>query len=114
MSNWGVTTLRILDALEHVGPMTRAELARELGMPSNRIGSVITRLCQPVKRPAGPRRVRISGWRDEEEGSRCYLRAIYALGSGPDAVKPPAKNHTERARRYRAGKRARESFRMPF
>lgn len=105
VSNWGVTVVRVLDALEHVGPMTSGELARELDKHRDLIASVLTRLQRPSKRPVGPRRVYIADWRDEDEGQRIYLRAVYAAGNKKDAPKPARKNAAERSRRYRDNKR---------
>jgi hypothetical protein len=87
---WGDTTTRILALLSEVGPMTRSEVSRHLGMPRNDCASVLSRLCKPTKRPVGPRRTHISGWVYDEEGQRQYPRAVYCLGDQPDVRKPKA------------------------
>lgn len=105
MSKWGVLALRIIDSLEQLGPMTTSEIAREIGRDRNGMGSVLTRLMQKSKRPPGPKRVYIKDWRDEEDGQRCYLRAIYAAGDKPNKPKPERKTRAERSKRYRDNKR---------
>lgn len=105
MSRWGIIVVRIMDALEQLGPMTSAELARELAIDRDTVGSVLSRLKRPSKRPVGPKRVHVVDWCDEDEGSRTYLRAIYAAGNKVDATKPPRKSNAERSQRYRDNKR---------
>lgn len=111
MSNWGVTALRIVDKLEQLGPMTTSEIARELGVERDSMGSIITRLRKPSKRPRGPKRIHIADWRDEEDGQRTYLRAVYGAGNKKDAEKPERKSGAERSRRYRDNKRQ-QSFNL--
>jgi hypothetical protein len=88
MRAWGDTTQRMLDALETLGPMTRSEICAALDLNRDEASSIVTRLRRPRLRPEAPARVYISAWRDDEEGQRRYLRAVYALGCKPDAPKP--------------------------
>lgn len=112
MSKWGVVVLRILDALEQVGPMTTSEIAREIDVPRTRLGGVISRLNRPTIVPKAKKRIYIAEWRDDEENQRCYLRAVYAIGSKKDAEKPACKTPAERATRYRDRKRGKQA--SPF
>lgn len=108
MSTWGVTTLRMLDALEQHGPMTRSELCAHLGLDRQTAASIVSRLTKPSKRPLGPKRVYICDWRDDEEGQRKYLRAVYALGDKPDKPRPAYKPRLLAAkRRYWAARKQR-------
>jgi len=105
MSNWGVISLRIVDMLEQLGPMTTSEIAKELGVERDSMGSIITRLRKPSKRPRGPKRVYVHDWRDEEDGQRAYLRAVYGAGNKKDAPKPERKSGAERSKRCRDNRR---------
>lgn len=100
MRGWGVTTLRILDALEQYGPMTRAEMSKHLNLPRQDCSAIFSRLSRPSKRPEGPKRIYITGWRYDEEGQRRYPRAVYAIGDLVDAAKPKSDIKANR-RRYR-------------
>jgi hypothetical protein len=63
---------------------------------------------QPCKRPLGPKRVYICDWRDDAEGERRYLRAVYALGDLPDKAKPSVKARVlQSKRRYWAARKVR-------
>lgn len=108
MSTWGVTTLRMLDALEQHGPMTRTELCDHLGLDRTTAASIVSRLMKPSKRPVGPKRVYICDWRDDAEGERRYLRAVYAIGKKPDKPRPEYRPRLLAAkRRYWAARKQR-------
>lgn len=98
MSKWGVLTLRVLDALEHVGPMTASDLKAHLGLERPIGGSVLARLTQRTERT--PRRAHVCDWRREQDGQRDILRAVYAFGDKPNKRKPKAKSHTDSTREY--------------
>lgn len=105
---WGNLTDRMLAALAEQGSMTRTEVCKVLGIDRHTGASVITRLTKRRLRPAGPRRVRICAWRHDAEGERRYLRAVYGLGSDPDAKKPDTHELTKAAkRRYWAARKGR-------
>lgn len=88
-------TERILALLE-VAPMTSQALWSVMhDTTHNRVTAVLHRL-----REQG--RVFISQWERNETGGRLYPRAIYALGSGPDARKPPRLSKKVYRARYRA------------
>lgn len=97
---WGVTTLRILDALEHLGPMSRSEMSKHMNLPRQDCAAIFTRLSRPSLRPVGPKRIYIQSWRFDEEGERRYPRAVYAIGDLPDAPKPAVSTKAN-SRRYR-------------
>jgi hypothetical protein len=90
--------LRILDALEHVGPMTTSDMQEHLGLKRDPGGSVLNRLTHRTK--TMPKRVYIIDWRRSQDGQREYLRAVYALGDKPDKRKPPAKRRADVVRDY--------------
>ena len=85
---WGVTTLRILDTLEQIGPMTRSEMCRHLNLTREEGSAIFSRLSRPTLRPVGQKRIYIQAWRYDDEGGRHYPRAVYALGDLPDKPKP--------------------------
>lgn len=88
-------TERILALLE-VAPMTAQALSSLMqDATPNRVTAVLHRL-----REQG--RVFIQQWDRNETGGRLYPRAIYALGSGPDARKPPRLSKKVYRARYRA------------
>jgi hypothetical protein len=104
---WGVTTLRILDALEHIGPMTRGEMCAHLRLTREKCAAIFTRLARPQLRPLGPKRVHISAWvYDGDDGERRYPRAVYAIGDGKDKPKPRSDTKANR-KRYRVNKTGR-------
>jgi hypothetical protein len=91
-SNWGVLAGKIMQAIEELGPMTRAELCQHLNHDSEGVSSVLARLRKPTKEL--PQRVHISGWVYDQEGQREYPRAQYALGAEED--KPLRRRMTKR------------------
>lgn len=104
---WGVQTQRILDLLEHQGPMTRSEACQILGIDRQSAASIFSRLMRPTKRPEDrPKRIHICGYRNDEEGQRRYPRAIYAIGNKPDARRPTADPKAAK-RRYWANRKGR-------
>jgi len=104
---WGVTTLRILDALEHIGPMTRGEMCAHLRLTRQECAAIFSRLTRPQLRPPGPRRVHVFAWvYDGDDGERRYPRAVYAIGDAPDKPKPRSNSKANR-KRYRINKKGR-------
>lgn len=97
---WGDTTTRILALLQDVGPMTRSEVCRHLGLEREDCAAIMSRLLRPTKRPEGPPRLHVSAWIFDEEGQRYYPRAVYSLGNGPNVRKPKVKRN-EVSKRYR-------------
>lgn len=95
-------TERVLALLE-VAPMTAQALSGlMLDATTNRVTAVLHRL-----REQG--RVHIHQWDRNECGGRLYPRAIYALGSGLDARKPPRLPRKVYCARYKAKRRAAEA-----
>lgn len=83
---WGSTANAVRTMLKDLGPMTRVEIQRELGIPRDRVSAVVSRLHS-----AGETHVSAYTY-DDEVGHR-YPRAVYAWGAGKDAKKPtPNKN----------------------
>jgi hypothetical protein len=72
-----------MQAINDIGPMTRAELCDYLKCNPESVSSVIARLRRTTKER--PQRLYISGWVEDHEGMRPYPRAIYSLGAEPDA-----------------------------
>jgi len=85
---WGVLSLRIVDALERIGPMTARQIDKEIGRPVGTTSKNLRLLMAPTVLPRAPKRVYIHSWTQDEEGCRSYLRAVYAAGSKKDAEKP--------------------------
>jgi len=94
------TTEAILQVLADFGPMTRAEICRELGPRAINVSSLVSNLIRNL--PATPRRAYICGWIYDMEGQRPYPRAVYALGDRPNAKRPSPKKRTEVVNAYRA------------
>lgn len=98
MSKWGVLSLRVLDALEQVGPMTSSDMQAYLGLERPMGGSVMARLTKAT--PRQPKRAYVYDWRRDQDGQRSILRAVYAAGNKPCKKKPKAKSHADSAREY--------------
>lgn len=90
MSHWGVQSLRVLDVLAKCGPLTKGGIAQELGIPSDSLGGTLSYLMKGAPKLKQPRQVRIHSWVYQQDGQRCYPRAVYALGRQPDAKRPVA------------------------
>lgn len=97
-AKWGSVTREVLRMLEEDGPMTRAEICKQLGRDKDDIAAVVTRLHK--RSPEAGKRVYIKDYVYDMEGERYYPRALYALGDKPDAKKPKA-DQLEVKRRYR-------------
>jgi hypothetical protein len=102
---YGDSAKTILEALEELGPMTRAELEHIVReeVKSKCISPIISRLHKDTPRMG--KQISIVGYVYDAEGGRRYPRAIYALGAQPDAPKPKP-SHKENRRRYDAKKKA--------
>lgn len=98
-------TAAILEALRTVGPLKRVELCAWLGLAAPLAATLLSGLRQPTTRPAGPRRVRIVRWEFGYRSANWYPRAVYGLGSAPDAPRP-AIDPLDKQRRYQARQRA--------
>lgn len=98
------TTEAILKALAELGPMTRAEICRELGSSAVNVSALVSNLTRDL--PNTPRRAHIREWIYDMEGQRPYPRAVYALGDKPNAKKPRPKKRTEVVNSYRARRKA--------
>jgi hypothetical protein len=97
-AKWGSVTREVLRMLEEDGPMTRAEICKQLGRDKDDIAAVVTRLHK--RSPEAGKRVYVKEYVYDMEGERYYPRAVYALGDKQDAKKPVA-NQLEVKRRYR-------------
>lgn len=102
----GEITGQMLDALKDFGPMTCAEICSTLGLPKEKVGAVLVRLKKVS--PLHPQRVHISAYTYDAEGLRRYPRAIYKLGAGKNAKRPPSDIKGNR-RRYDEKKKLRVS-----
>jgi len=107
----GDTIARVLELLQEVGPMTRAEMSQHLEIDRRNLASAVTRMIRPS--PRLPRRIHILRYVSDMEGQRVYPRAVYALGDKPDA-KRPVPDHKATKRRYNAKVRARNTANFVF
>jgi hypothetical protein len=96
---WGSTANAVRAVLSDLGPMTRAEICRELGIERSCVSAVISRLHARGE-------MHIKSYVEEDECGHRYPRAVYELGKGKDAKKPGV-NKGERARRYASNVRLR-------
>ena len=90
-----MTMPQITAALENIGPMSGAELARHLGIA--RLDS-----NKQVKQLRDKRLVHIAHYERQPDGQQGRCIPVYALGGSPDAVPPKARSHTETNQRYHA------------
>ena len=84
----------ILLLLRDHGPLTRREIAEELG------NKAIASLASVMQQYRGTL-VHISGYRRDSDGGRLYPRALYKYGPGVDAKRPrplPKAEYNKRAR----------------
>ena len=92
-------TARVLRLLGELGPMTRAEICRELGPDAKNISSLVSILIR--KQPLMPRRAHICAWVFDMDGERRYPRAVYALGDEPNAKRPKPQTRAQVVANYR-------------
>lgn len=90
-------------ALLAVAPMTARSL--HSGIPETTVSRISAVLC----RVRGQGRVHIAAWDRSEAGGHLYPRAVYALGSGPDARKPPRLSPRTYCERYKRKLAARQA-----
>lgn len=109
---WGVLTLRVLDVLETIGPMTCVGVADALDKDRSSVSRILSRLMRPCKRENLPKRIYIIRWVHTHEGSRRYPRAVYAIGAKKNATRPkPDRNAV--VRRYKHNRKLRMTCIIP-
>ena len=96
---YGETTQKIIQILKENGPMTLAEITKELGYARDYVSAVVYRMSKKLAKT--PKRLYIKGYTYDMEGQRRYPRAIFDLGDKEDARKPKS-DIKENKRRYRA------------
>lgn len=83
----GPVVIAILQALQDLGPMSRADLQKELPEVSPAsIGSALSRLGN--KQAILPKRIFVKSWTFEADGQRDYWRPVYAPGNKTNEHKP--------------------------
>lgn len=82
----------IIAALENVGPMTAAEMRRFLDRSYSAV-------YKPLSTLRTRKIVRIDSYQ-AQDGKGGRRAPVYALGSAPDAVEPPADSVSERNKKY--------------
>lgn len=87
----------ITSLLTEIGPMSRNEIETAIPEAKGSISSVLSRMKR--KTPSSGKRVYVKEYVFDAVGLRRYPRAIYALGSKKDAVKPVSDPYETR-RRY--------------
>lgn len=103
MTKWGELTWQVLRMLDEIGPMTRAEICANLGLPKEKASSIVSRLATDT--PKAGRRIYVCDYVYDMEGERRYPRAVYALGNKPDKRRPK-RDPLEVKRRYWARRKA--------
>lgn len=78
---YGSTKAAVIAALRDLGPLTRAEICRELGLGREFVSAIVSRM----HRASG---IHIAGYVLDDECGKRYPRAQYALGQGKDAKRP--------------------------
>jgi hypothetical protein len=97
-STWGSTTEEVLRLLAELGPMTRAEICRQLGRNKEDIAAVVSRLNKPSA--VKPKRIFVKGYVYDMEGERRYPRAVFELGDKPDKSRPKSNIKEIKARHW--------------
>jgi hypothetical protein len=93
-----VTHAGVRDVLATVGPLLSHEVAEFFpGSTHQEVSAVLSTM-----RRAAKKQVRIVSWTRQTNVGKTYLRAVYALGDGPDARKPRAFNNAQKCARRRA------------
>lgn len=96
--DYGETTNKILQMLKDNGPMTQAEITKELGYERDYVSAVVRRLAKKLSKT--PKRIYVKGYTYDMEGQRRYPRAIFELGDKEDAQRPKSDIKANK-RRYR-------------
>ncbi len=96
------TAQGVRDLLEQVGPLTTLEILAFF--PDAEYRSLAAILSNMRKRLA-TKRVYICEWTRDVGQGKSYLRPVYALGSKPDARKPPPVSNAEKCKRWKAKQR---------
>lgn len=109
----GEVVQAITEQLRVNGTMTLADLCAALGRDKSLVNPVITRMMKPTTKPAMPKRVYIAEYVYDQEGMRQYPRPMYALGKGPNAIKPMRDTKAVQ-KRYRARKLSRSTTNSVF
>lgn len=84
----GETKKKILDLLEESGGMTRFEIERAAGLSRSHAAAMVSRLSKAW--PNEPKKIYVSHYVHDQEGSTKYPRAVYCLGDNADALRPKA------------------------
>lgn len=87
---------RIKALLTEYGPLSADELALELGITPLLMQGKLGQL-----RHRHPGQIRIAAWRRDEVRGYLYPRAIYGVGSEPDAKRPKPLTNAQYNARYR-------------
>lgn len=111
MRAWGNLMDQVIAVLREHGPMTRAEIERELGIENAKehLGQIMSRLLKVVKRGecVGQKRAHICRWTRDDDVGRRYLRPVYKLGNRPNAPKPEPLTSKQIKQEYWARRRDR-------
>lgn len=100
---YGSLTEAILAQLRLKRYMTVDDLSCAIGARVECVGGVLTRLR--TETPTRQRIVRIVGHRYTQPGKQDRWRALFGIGSGPDAVRPRPKTSAEKQRIYKASQK---------
>lgn len=96
-----VTHAAVLDVLTRVGPLTSREVTEFFpGVSHENVSAVVSTL-----RNLATPRIHICAWTRDNGHGKSYLRAVYAVGDGPEARKPRPLSNRERCARRRAKQR---------
>ena len=90
----------VLQTIEHCGPISRAEIQRLTGLSELQV----VRALASFRRAGLP--VRIAAWDRQPPGHQGPQIPLYAIGTNPDARKPPPIPHRVRDAAYRERHRA--------
>ena len=90
----------VMQTIEHCGPISRAEIQRLTGLSEKQLTSCL----HHIRRAGLP--VRIAQWKRQPPGKKGSMIPLYAIGTTPDARKPPPIAHRVRDAAYRERHRA--------
>ena len=97
---------RSIQALKEMGEGTAAQVAEFLGIDINGVHKALNRMKD---KPLGQRQAHIDRWVTDADIGRAYPRAVFVLGPGRNASRPPRKPRAQLVREYHQRAQARMS-----
>ncbi len=90
-------TVNILELIAELGPQTRAEIEKALGLSKSKASALMSKLSKP--QATLPKRIYICRYVYDNEDERTYPRAVYDLGDLPDKKRPNRRREIQDSKR---------------